>query len=77
LPQERKSDGHNPNAGSSRPCNIRTASCAYRRFPLRFDGASRLIKPSQLLGEQTTEVFGDWLGMSAGDVKGLRDGGMV
>jgi hypothetical protein len=25
------------------------------------------------VGEHTTEVFGEWLGMSAGDITGLRD----
>jgi hypothetical protein len=29
------------------------------------------------LGEHTAQVFGDWLGMSAGDVTGLRDEGVV
>jgi len=46
-------------------------------FPVRFDGAPAPVKPSPLLGEHTAEVFGDWLGMSAGDVKGLRDEGVV
>jgi len=46
-------------------------------FPVRFDGAPPRIKPSPLLGEHTMEVFSDWLGMSAGDVKGLRDEGVV
>ena len=39
-------------------------------FPVRFDGARAPVKPSPLLGEHTTEVFGDWLGMRASDVKG-------
>jgi hypothetical protein len=30
-----------------------------------------------LLGGRTAEVFGDWLDMSAGDVKALRDEGVV
>jgi crotonobetainyl-CoA:carnitine CoA-transferase CaiB-like acyl-CoA transferase len=46
-------------------------------FPVRFDGAPPPVKPSPLLGEHTMEVFADWLGMSAGDVKGLRDEGVV
>jgi crotonobetainyl-CoA:carnitine CoA-transferase CaiB-like acyl-CoA transferase len=46
-------------------------------FPVRFDGASAPVKPSPLLGEHTERVFGDWLGISAGDVKGLRDAGIV
>ncbi len=46
-------------------------------FPVRFDGAPAPVKPSPLLGEHTAEVFGEWLGMSAGDVKGLRNEGVV
>jgi len=29
------------------------------------------------LGQHTTEVFGDWLGIAAGDVKELREQGVV
>ena len=46
-------------------------------FPVRFDGAPPAVKPSPLLGEHTAEVFGDWLGMSAADLKSLRDDGVV
>jgi formyl-CoA transferase len=46
-------------------------------FPVRFDGKPPEIKPSPLLGEHTDEVFGSWLGMSAGDVKGLKDEGVI
>ena len=46
-------------------------------FVVRFDGAPAPVKPSPLLGEHTPQVFGDWLGMSAGDVKGLRDDRIV
>ena len=46
-------------------------------FPVRFDGAPAPVEPAPLLGEHTTQVFGDWLGMSAGDVEGLRDEGVV
>src|SRR5579862_256450 len=46
-------------------------------FPVRFDGKPPKIKPSPLLGEHTQEVFGSWLGMSAGDVAGLKDEGVV
>jgi formyl-CoA transferase len=46
-------------------------------FPVRFDGAPAPVKPSPLLGEHTSEVFADWLGMSAGDVDGLRKNGVV
>ena len=46
-------------------------------FPVRFDGAPAPVKPSPLLGEHTTEVFADWLGMSAGDVDALHREGVV
>jgi crotonobetainyl-CoA:carnitine CoA-transferase CaiB-like acyl-CoA transferase len=46
-------------------------------FPVRFDGAPAPVKPSPLLGQHTAEVFGDWLGLSSGDVKALRDEGAV
>jgi crotonobetainyl-CoA:carnitine CoA-transferase CaiB-like acyl-CoA transferase len=46
-------------------------------FPVRFDGAPAPVKPSPLLGEHTAQVSSDWLGMSAGDIKGLRDEGVV
>ena len=46
-------------------------------FPVRFDGKPPEIKPSPLLGQHTEEVFGSWLGLSAGDVKGMKDEGIV
>jgi len=46
-------------------------------FPVRFDGAPAPVKPAPLLGEHTAQVFGDWLGMSAGDVDGLRKEGII
>jgi crotonobetainyl-CoA:carnitine CoA-transferase CaiB-like acyl-CoA transferase len=41
-------------------------------FPVRFDGKPPKIAPAPLLGEHTVQVFRDWLGMSAGDVEGLK-----
>jgi formyl-CoA transferase len=46
-------------------------------FPVRFDGAPPPVKLAPLLGEHTAEVFADWLGMSAADLKSLRDDGVV
>ncbi len=46
-------------------------------FPVRFDGAPAPVKPSPLLGEHAGQVFGDWLGMSAGEVATLREEGIV
>ena len=44
-------------------------------WPVRFDGAPAPIKPAPLLGEHTTEVLGEWLGLSGEDVAGLRQKG--
>ena len=46
-------------------------------FPVRFDGAPSAVEPSPLLGEHTTEVFGDWLGIEASDLAELRDDGVI
>jgi crotonobetainyl-CoA:carnitine CoA-transferase CaiB-like acyl-CoA transferase len=46
-------------------------------FPVRFDGKPPAIAPAPLLGEHTTEVFGEWLGMSERDVAGLKDDGVI
>jgi formyl-CoA transferase len=46
-------------------------------FPVRFDGAPVPVKPAPLLGEHTAVVLGEWLGISAGDVAGLRNEGVV
>ncbi|MBV8935091.1 MAG: hypothetical protein JO095_04705 [Alphaproteobacteria bacterium] len=46
-------------------------------FPVRFDGAPAPIKPAPLLGEHTAEVFGDWLGMSAGELEAMQRDGIV
>ena len=43
-------------------------------FPVRFDGAPAPVRPSPLLGEHTSEVFADWLGMSAGDARRAAQG---
>ena len=46
-------------------------------FPVRFDGAPAPVKPAPLLGEHTTEVLGEWLGMSAGDLEAMHRDGIV
>ena len=66
-----------PSAASSRRCSIPNGELRMPAFPVRFDGAPAPVKPSPLLGEHTAQVFGDWLGMSAGDIEGLRDEGVV
>ena len=46
-------------------------------WPVRFDGAPPQLKPAPLLGQHTAEVFGEWLGMNAGDVEGLKKDGAI
>src|SRR5215467_11786866 len=46
-------------------------------FPVRFDGAPAPVAPAPLLGEHNAEVFGEWLGLGAGDIGSLRDAGVV
>jgi crotonobetainyl-CoA:carnitine CoA-transferase CaiB-like acyl-CoA transferase len=44
---------------------------------VRFDGRPPKLAPAPLLGQHSTQVFGDWLGMSAGDVDALRKEGVI
>jgi crotonobetainyl-CoA:carnitine CoA-transferase CaiB-like acyl-CoA transferase len=46
-------------------------------WPVRFDGKPPKLMPAPLLGQHSAEVFGEWLGMSAGDVEGLRNDGVI
>jgi crotonobetainyl-CoA:carnitine CoA-transferase CaiB-like acyl-CoA transferase len=46
-------------------------------WPVRFDGAPPKLEPAPLLGQHSAEVFGEWLGMSAGDVEALRSEGVI
>jgi crotonobetainyl-CoA:carnitine CoA-transferase CaiB-like acyl-CoA transferase len=46
-------------------------------WPVRFDGTPPTLAPAPLLGQHTAEIFGEWLGMSAGDVAGLRQEGVI
>ena len=63
---------HHPDAA---PPERPTAACRPSRC------ASTASRPrstrSPLLGEHTGEVFGAWLGLSAGDVAGLKDEGVI
>ncbi|HUC72346.1 MAG TPA: CoA transferase [Stellaceae bacterium] len=54
-----------------------SGTLAMPAFPVRFDGATAPVNPSPLLGEHTAEVFGDWLGIGAGDLEALREKGVV
>ncbi|MGA8402524.1 MAG: CoA transferase [Stellaceae bacterium] len=46
-------------------------------WPVRFDGAPAKVKPSPLLGQHTGEVLQGWLGMSAGEIDGLKADGVL
>jgi formyl-CoA transferase len=46
-------------------------------FPVRFDGKPPKIEPSPSLGQHNAEIFGSWLGMSVGDIEGLKGDGVV
>jgi crotonobetainyl-CoA:carnitine CoA-transferase CaiB-like acyl-CoA transferase len=46
-------------------------------FPVRFDGAPPKLGRSPLLGEHNSDVFGEWLGMSAGDIAGMKSDGII
>ena len=41
-------------------------------WPVRFDGRTAAVKPAPLLGQHSSEVLRDWLGMSEEQVTGLR-----
>src|SRR6201993_1553946 len=46
-------------------------------WPVRFDGVPTKVEPAPLLGEHTTEVLSDWLGLDAAVVEQLRQDGIV
>ena len=46
-------------------------------WPVRFDGTPPKLEPAPLLGQHSAEVFGEWLGMSKGDIEALRKEGVI
>jgi crotonobetainyl-CoA:carnitine CoA-transferase CaiB-like acyl-CoA transferase len=46
-------------------------------WPVRFDGKPPKLEPAPLLGQHSAQVLGDWLGISAGDIEGLRNEGVI
>jgi crotonobetainyl-CoA:carnitine CoA-transferase CaiB-like acyl-CoA transferase len=46
-------------------------------WPMPFDGTPARSKLAPSLGEHTTEVLADWLGLEAAAVVGLRQDGIV
>jgi formyl-CoA transferase len=46
-------------------------------WPVRFEGKPPPISPAPLLGQHSADVLGEWLGLSTGDVEGLRRDGVI
>ena len=46
-------------------------------WPVRFDGVPSKVESAPLLGEHTTQVLADWLGLDAVAVTQLRQDGIV
>ena len=46
-------------------------------WPVRHEGSPPPVSPAPLLGANTQDVLGGWLGLSAADVKTLQDGGTI
>ena len=46
-------------------------------WPVRFDGQPAKVKPSPLLGQHSTEILGQWLGMAAREVDALKAEGII
>src|SRR6516164_8662623 len=46
-------------------------------WPVRFDGVPTKVEPAPLLGEHTTEVLSNWLGLDSAAVAQLRHDGIV
>jgi formyl-CoA transferase len=46
-------------------------------WPVRFDGSPAKVKPSPLLGQHSAQVLQSWLGMSAAEVDGLKQDGIL
>jgi crotonobetainyl-CoA:carnitine CoA-transferase CaiB-like acyl-CoA transferase len=46
-------------------------------WPVRHDGKTPKMRAAPLLGEHNEDVLGGWLGMSKGDLDGLKDRGVI
>jgi crotonobetainyl-CoA:carnitine CoA-transferase CaiB-like acyl-CoA transferase len=46
--------------------------------PIRLHGATKPpTRPSPALGAHNQEIYGDWLGLTAGEIEGLRESGVI
>ncbi len=46
-------------------------------WPVRVDGKPTTLKPSPMLGQHNAEVLGNWLGIGAAEIDGLRGEGVL
>jgi len=46
-------------------------------WPVRVDGRTARLKGSPALGADSAEVLNNWLGIGAGEVKALRQEGVI
>ena len=46
-------------------------------WPVRFGGEAPPVKPAPMLGEHNADVLTGWLGLSASEVAGLKDDGVI
>ena len=50
----------------------------FRKYAFRLhESTTPDLVPSPLLGEHNAEVYGDWLGLSAGDLEALGADGVI
>jgi len=46
--------------------------------PLRLHGTAKVAtRPSPTIGQHNTEIYGDWLGLSAAEIQELRETGAI
>ncbi|HZB91146.1 MAG TPA: CoA transferase [Stellaceae bacterium] len=46
-------------------------------WPVRFSGETLSVAPAPMLGEHNESVLADWLGLGAGEIKNLRQDGVI
>jgi crotonobetainyl-CoA:carnitine CoA-transferase CaiB-like acyl-CoA transferase len=54
-----------------------TGSLKMPAWPVRFDGVTARVKPSPTLGQHNADVLSGWLGMSQGEIAGLKADGIL
>ena len=46
-------------------------------WPVRINGRMPKVEPSPMLGQHTADVLGEWLGMNASEIEGLKGENVV